>query len=337
MRFESASEVQQQAHALLDGAPGRQDGGETFRLAHFAAASDPRGRLTARAAAAIVATGIAQKRERSDDFQLAVRYRHAADPGTDEALAHLRDLAHGEIDAQEIGEIRLASWHRQRRRPCCIGTSVGVATTNGAGTIGAFVRRAGEEGLYVLSNNHVLTDQQSAPLGSPVLQPGGDDGGTSAHRIGELSDWVPVALGASQKNRIDAAIARIDPDVEAAQDHLEQLGRLAGTSDIWPRYRAGERIFVHKIGRTTSLTSGRVTMMNAWLAPYFGGRKTRFENQLEIEGDNGAFGDLGDSGSLVVDRDLNAVGLFFATGRGTKAFANHLQPVLDSMQLKLAL
>lgn len=337
MRFESASEVQQQAHALLYGAPGRQNGGETSRLAHFAVSSDPRGQLSARAASAIVATGISQKRERSDDFQLGVRYQHAADPGTDEALAHLREVARGEIDAQETGEIQLASWHRQRRRPCCIGTSVGVATTNGAGTIGAFVKRPNDAGLYVLSNNHVLTDQQSAPLGSPVLQPGGYDGGTSAHRIGELSDWVPVALGDSPKNRIDAAFARIDPDVEAAQDHLEQLGRLAGTLDIRSRYRAGERIFVHKIGRTTSLTSGLVTMINTWLTPYFGGQITRFEDQIEIEGDNGAFGDLGDSGSLVLDQQLNAVGLFFARGKGTKAFANHLQPVLDSMQLELAL
>ncbi len=288
------------------------------------------------ATAGIVGLGISQKLDRPSEFQLAVRYRHAAEPGTEEALARLSELAHGEIDAQETGDIRLACWHRLPQRPCCIGTSVGPSGVKGAGTLGAFVKRADDDAIYLLSNNHVLTNQQAVPIGTPILQPGGYDSGTPQHRIGELSDWVPVDIGQHQTNGIDAAIARVDPDVRVAEDHLEHLGPLAGVSDVRARFAAGERVNVYKIGRTTFLTSGWITAVDIEISTYFSGQVARFEEQIEIAGHSGMFGDLGDSGSLVVDDELWGTGLFFAVGTRGQSYANHLEPVLSAMRLQLA-
>lgn len=333
MKFDSASELKKHAKALLSGSTGQTGSRDHVGLAHFALLSDDR---ATSAAAAIVGLGISQKPDRPDDFQLAVRYRHPSDPGTQEALARLSELAHGEIDAQETGDIRLACWHRTPQRPCCIGTSVGPSGVHGAGTLGAFVKRADDDAIYLLSNNHVLTNQHAVPVGTPILQPGGYDSGTSNHRIGELSNWVPVDLGHHQVNRIDAAIARVDPDVRVAEDHLEHLGSLAGVADARARFAAGERVHVFKIGRTTFLTSGRITAVDIEIKTSFSGQTARFEEQIEIDGHSGMFGDLGDSGSLVVDDELWGTGLFFAVGARGQGYANHLEPVLSAMRLQLA-
>lgn len=307
MKFDSASELKQHAKTMLYGGFSRPGSADQVALAHFAQSF---GKPPISAEAGIVGLGISQKPDRPDDFQLAVRYRRASDPGTKEALAGLTELAHGEIDAQETGDIRLACWHRHPQRPCCIGTSVGPSGIHAAGTLGAFVKRADKDAIYLLSNNHVLTNQHGVPAGTPILQPGGYDSGTSHHRIAELSHWVPVDLGEDKANRVDAAIAPIDPDVRVAEDHLEHLGPLAGATDTRARVAAGERVNVYKIGRTTFLTTGRITAVDFDVVTYFSGQKTRFEDQIEIDGDSGMFGNRGDSGALVVDDGLRGTGLF---------------------------
>jgi len=334
MKFASASELKQQAKAILYGGPSRHGDGPEFALAHFGQRSD---KTAIASAAGIVGLGISQDAHHPNDFKLAVRYRSASDPATREALERLMELAHGEIDAQETGDIRLACWHRHAQRPCCIGTSVGPRGVHGAGTLGAFVKRADQDAIYMLSNNHVLTAQHSVQVGTPILQPGGFDNGTSSHRIAELSDWVAVELGEDKANHVDAAIARMDPDVRVAEDHLEHLGPLAGVSDARARVTAGERVNVYKIGRTTFLTSGRVTAVDFEVMTYFSGQKTRFEKQIEIDGDSGMFGDLGDSGSLVVDEKFFGTGLFFAVGENGKSYANHLEPALSALRIELAI
>ena len=334
MKFASASELKQQAKAILYGGPSQRGDGPQFALAHFMQRSDE---TEIAGPAGIVGLGVSQNADDPSDFKLAVRYRSASDPTTNDAIARLAELAHGEIDAQETGDIRLACWHRHAQRPCCIGTSVGPRGVNGAGTLGAFVKRRNEDAIYLLSNNHVLTAQHSVPIGTPILQPGGYDNGTSSHRIAELSDWVPVDLGEDKANHVDAAIARMDPDVRVAEDHLEHLGPLAGVSDARARVAAGERVNVYKIGRTSFLTSGRVTSVDFEVMTYFSGHKTRFEEQIEIDGDSGMFGGLGDSGSLVVDDTFHGTGLFFAVGDNGKSYANHLKPVLSALRIELAI
>jgi cytoskeletal protein CcmA (bactofilin family) len=49
----------------------------------------------------------------------------------------------------------------------------------------------------------------------------------------------------------------------------------------------------------------------------------RFDNQIEIEGvvEGKPFSDGGDSGALVIDRDVRAIGLLFAGGESGEGWA----------------
>jgi len=68
---------------------------------------------------------------------------------------------------------------RTKIRPAQPGCSIGYQDPSNqivmAGTFGAVVKD--KDGLYVLSNNHVLADENRLPLGSPIFQPGLLDGG----------------------------------------------------------------------------------------------------------------------------------------------------------------
>ena len=45
-----------------------------------------------------------------------------------------------------------------------------------AGTLGAFVKRQGSDEIFMLSSNHVLTNEDRAKIGDAVVQAGSIDG-----------------------------------------------------------------------------------------------------------------------------------------------------------------
>ena len=57
-----------------------------------------------------------------------------------------------------------------------------------AGTIGAFIQLDGV--TAVLSNNHVLANENRGALGDAVYQPGPADGGTAGEQVAILSKFV---------------------------------------------------------------------------------------------------------------------------------------------------
>jgi len=82
-----------------------------------------------------------------------------------------------------------------------------------AGTFGALVQDPDGK-LYILSNNHVLANENDLPIGSPIFQPGLLDGGNpSADRIAALTRFIQLV--GNQSNSVDAAIAAIDESVPA--------------------------------------------------------------------------------------------------------------------------
>lgn len=191
-----------------------------------------------------------------------------------------------------------------RVRPLRPGVSIAHHAVT-AGTLGAFVTRAGEPGVFALSNHHVLVG--SGQAGDPVLQPGPADGGTlPADRVGELAHLVGLRPG--ETAFVDAALARLDePEVDATYPG----GALAG----WGPVNGDER--VQKVGRTTGVTDGRVTAVElddvvVGYGPGLG--ELRFDNQIEVESTGaGPFSRGGDSGSLVYrPADRRAIGLLFA-------------------------
>jgi hypothetical protein len=155
---------------------------------------------------------------------------------------------------------------------------------------------------YVLSNNHVLADSNSARIGDPILQPGPYDGGTvPADVIARLSRFVPINFAAGASNYVDAAIA--EGNFDTLDREIYWIGYTRGATA--PTLGA----LVQKTGRTTNWTTGKITAVNATVnVNYGGGRVAKFVRQFLTT--NMSAG--GDSGSLVLDLEERAVGLLFA-------------------------
>lgn len=78
-----------------------------------------------------------------------------------------------------------------------------------AGTLGAFVRDNTDGSVNILTANHVIADNNTAPRGDPIYQPASLDD-SSNYRVGTLKRYVPIVGGAT---RVDAAMASIDSRV----------------------------------------------------------------------------------------------------------------------------
>jgi hypothetical protein len=269
-----------------------------------------------------------------DQVHLAIRVIDQSD--ADLVLRGLDDAARKEVDVRVIGRVTLlgaptdsSPADLQRRvRPLRPGLSVGHPGVT-AGTLGGFVRRRGTDGLLVLSNNHVLANSDGATVGDAVLQPGVADGGTAADRIGTLAGFV--RLDADPGNLVDAAVAGLDPGVEAdpgAYPGGPLLATVAAADELDPDE------LVEKVGRTTGHTRGRVPAVevDGVGVQYDDGVHT-FDDQVEIEGLTG-----GDSGSVIWrTRDRAPLGLLFAgstqggSAGGGVTFANPLATVLRTL------
>jgi hypothetical protein len=271
-----------------------------------------------------------------NDFRLAVRYQRRELEGGRE-LAAIRRRARGEADVRYIGRVlKLAEppWTQRRHRPLRIGTSVGHFRIT-AGTLGAFVTpRAGGDPL-ILSNNHVLANENRGRIGDAVLQPGAFDGGQNPDDVAATLAGM-VKLKRTGTNLVDCAVAAPAAGVEFDHRAIRGLGRLAGLGSEF--LDSGTE--VAKLGRTTGLTRGRVTAFELDnLVVGFDIGNLRFDNQVEVEGAaaDEPFSRGGDSGSLIVDADRRAVALLFAgSDQGGSnnlglTFANPIRAVLDGL------
>jgi len=207
-----------------------------------------------------------------------------------------------------------------KHRPAPNGVSLGHPAIT-AGTLGAVVKRGNS--TFILSNNHVLANENIASMGDDALQPGPYDGGTGAV-IGTLSDFVLIVFSTSANNRVDAAIALVNPtDVTGAAPSYGAPRSQTITASVGMR--------VMKYGRTTEHTKGRVQGIHATVNVGYSTGTARFVDQIIIGG--GGFSAGGDSGSLiVVEKGGNArkpVALLFAGGGGV-TIANPIDEVLGA-------
>lgn len=238
----------------------------------------------------------------------------------------------------------------RRIRPAPGGVSLGHYRIT-AGTFGILAQRNGRP--VILSNNHVLANANDAELGDPILQPGPADGGRFQDAIARLADFVPIQfnerplgpigrflervlgpllrflglgvkrLSSGRTNLVDAAIAvPIDPGLVAPD--LLGIGRVSGSGEA----SIGQR--VRKSGRTTGVTEGRVTGIDAVVEVDYLGRTAIFREQIVTDLDSRG----GDSGSLVIDDRGRAIGLLFAGGLST-TLINPMAAVASSLDLEL--
>jgi hypothetical protein len=249
------------------------------------------------------------------------------------------------VDVQEVGVLRALPQRRRsadlaaeatddprvRVRPARPGCSVGFVRAQDpgyrmAGTFGALAADSGA--LYILSNNHVLADEGRLASGDEIVQPGLLDGGTSgADRLAALTRWVDLQPGGA--NRVDCALARPLNDGDLSNQILF-IGAPTG------RREAALDMTVHKFGRTTGYTAGRVTSADTDVWVQYDSGTFFFESQVVVAGlNNQPFSDAGDSGSLVLERQsARAVGLLFA-GSWARTIVNPIGEVCAALGVEL--
>ncbi len=218
-------------------------------------------------------------------------------------------------------------------RPVPIGVSTGNVGEMSAGTISCRVKNSSGT-LFALSNNHVYALENDAPIGSYCLQPGRYDGGTSPDDvIGTLSDYVPIDFDGS--NTIDAAIATIIKDGTTPRVGKTTPSNGYGTP-MSATVLAAVNMKVQKYGRTSSLTKGTITGINAALNIGYSSGTALFTNQIIVQSGR-PFLKAGDSGSLLVTSPgKNPVGLLFAAdASGKYAIANDIDAVLDAFNVTI--
>ena len=214
-----------------------------------------------------------------------------------------------------------------------------------AGTIGARVTDG--TNVYALSNAHVYALQgsdtqgpvQTGVNGDRALQPGRvdmtDQACGSQHEIdtaviGTLWSYVPIVVSRKASNTVDAAIARVSVNDVGTATPADGYGVPSRTT-VLPTLG----LPVQKYGRTTGLTAGTVTGVNATVMITYDTGQARFVQQVIIQGSSGPFSAAGDSGSLIVSQNGNfPVGLLFA-GSSSTTIGNRIDLVLGAFPVTI--
>lgn len=280
------------------------------------------------------------------DYRLAVRVQRP-ELTSSPVVDAIRSQARGEVEIRYVGRVvkraRRADgvgavpWYQRKCRPLRLGCSIGHYKIT-AGSLGCFVTRRSDGTPLILSNNHVLANENAGRAGDDIIQPGEYDGGRRpGDVIGKLDSFVK--LKTVSPNAVDCAVAGLKRTIKYDYQAISDIGKLTGLGgpilDV-----SGS---VSKLGRTTGPTHGTVTSfeLDNVVVGYELGDLT-FDGQIEIEGAGSeAFSAGGDSGSLIVNQDINAVALLFAGGDQGGAngkgltYANPIQSVLDALKVNL--
>lgn len=231
------------------------------------------------------------------------------------------------IDVFETGPIYPQAFIGHER-PARIGVSVGHKDVT-SGTLGAIMRDAGGA-LFILSNNHVLANENNAFTGDRIDQPGPDDQldktGATDYSIGGLNYFFPLDFSGGD-NHVDCATCRVHAggghvvndcargEMSAPTSWQPAVGLLfAGSGTItyhnpmpsvistigmgfvngsayrWPNLLEP----IQKTGRTTEYTTGQVNQTDAEALIAYGAKTARFVGQIA----SNPMSAPGDSGSV---------------------------------------
>ena len=209
-----------------------------------------------------------------------------------------------------------------------------------SGTLGSMVQDSNDI-QYVLSNNHVIANQNKAKPGQLIVQPGLVDVEcvqASSNAVAALSRKVKLKFGGG-KNTVDAAIAEVDPGDVSPE--ILFIGEIASSVVGAPTIGMA----VQKMGRTSCITTGIVAALDANVTVNYSDnpkkpKLARFVNQILVTGstETPVFSQLGDSGSLIVTENdcPQAVALLFAGfSNGSTTIANPISEVLSKLDVSM--
>ena len=238
----------------------------------------------------------------------------------------------GELKALKVEMLEPLQSRTEKVRPAPPGVSIGHYLIT-AGTFGSVVYDNSTAQPMILSNNHVLANatngnDQRASINDRIYQPG-------------PFDFVHVDLGYADRQYIIACLKRFvnladSPAINvvdcAIGEPLEnsliipeilEIGLVQGVTT------PALSMAVQKSGRTTGLTFGQITVLDAMVDVQYGlGRVLRFDHQIITTN----MSSPGDSGSLLLDDNNLAVGLLFA-GSNTSTIHNPIQDVLHLLSV----
>jgi len=232
-----------------------------------------------------------------------------------------------DTDVEAIGEVVLHSFTSRFPRPTPCGVSVSNIDLPGSGTLGCLVLlRNGK--LCMLSNNHVLANENAAQIGDEIIQPGNAEPVEGPDQvIGTLENFIPIQ---STGNLVDAAVAltsfaMVSPKHVSYQVNPQPIAASVGMTVI-------------KDGRTTQSTVGMITDLHVNISvpydPFPAGAEMR--DQIGIRGVHGPFSKPGDSGSLIVSAATKQpVCLLFAgSNDNSMTFANPIEAVTAALGIE---
>jgi hypothetical protein len=196
------------------------------------------------------------------------------------------------------------------------------------GTLGAMVKDRSSGAAMALTNFHVGCIDDGWTVGDVMAQPSLVDGGSCP------ADRFATLTRAVLSEKVDGSVSTLDAG-KTWNCEIVEIGSIKGHTN------ATNGMNVRKRGRTTGLTYGNVTSIDASVSIDYGdGLGTHvLKHQIRVDVDTSKstqFGDHGDSGSVVVDDTNKVVGLHFAGNTaGTTGFANPIQAVLDELDVDL--
>ncbi len=240
-------------------------------------------------------------------------------------------LGHIKTDVQEVGTIKLLNIPRSKKyRPAPGGVSIGHYKIS-AGTLGAVVKDNKTDEPLILSNNHVLANITNgydgrAKIGDPILQPGSYDKGSDEDVIGHLERYIPLkpkkGIFNSPTNIVDCAVAK-PTGKDLIENNILGIGK---TNDV---KEAEIDMNIIKSGRTTGVTEGTVRAIDSTVTVNIGeDQEAVFTDQIVTS----PISQGGDSGSLVLDKDQNAIGLLFA-GSNNATVCNKISNVMKELKI----
>ena len=242
-------------------------------------------------------------------------------------------------DVIEVGNIkkqaRAQKGFRHPVRPIRPGFSVGHANVT-CGTIGGIFRDKNNN-IVLLSNNHVIANENNAKSGDLIYQPGRTDSKKSfknkgwpepVHKlpyIGTLSKFVKIK---ANNNTQDSAIAIIHPKL--IEENMLNLKYPLINKKLTGFNVPKVGMEVQKFGRTTGHTKGKIIGLNATFSIEYDFGLAKFNKCVVLS----AMSAGGDSGSIIQTMDNKAVALLFA-GSPKVTIANPIDVVQQQYGLRI--
>ncbi|WP_039235236.1 hypothetical protein [Clostridium sp. K25] len=242
-------------------------------------------------------------------------------------LIHTKDLIPTiykgfKTDVVESGIIKANSFNK-KIRPVQLGYNIGVALNKAQGTLCCIVKDISN--YYILSCNHVLALENTAPINSPITQPSFlNHGNPLTDTIAYLYKYIPLDFSFKGISLSDCAIAKIN-NPSLVSNHIATLGPILG---ITP---PSLDLSIRKIGKTSEITYGNITATHVTIRCAYNTGYTIFKNQLAAN----AITKEGDSGALLADLKNNAIGMLIGGNLGSLSIYSPITLILDLLKVNL--